>query len=243
MYRLKQAPRAWYERLSNFLLEKGFSKGKVDTTLFIKKTKNDLLIVQIYVDDIIFGATNHCLCKEFSKLMQGEFEMSMMGELKFFLGLQIKQCKDEISINQTKYARDIIKKFGMDGVKSSKTPMSITTKLNKDENGKSVDEKRFRSMIGSLFYLTASRPDIMFATYLCARFQSSPREFHLNAIKIIFKYLSGSLHLGLWYPRNSSFDLISYYDVDFIGSLLDKKSTFRTCQVLGQCLISWFSKK
>ena len=96
LYGLKQAPRAWYERLSNFLLEKDFSKGKVDTTLFIKKTKNNLLIVQIYVDDIIFGDTNHCLCEEFSKLMQGEFEMSMMGELKFFLGLQIKQCKDEI---------------------------------------------------------------------------------------------------------------------------------------------------
>ena len=111
LYGLKQAPRAWYERLSNFLLEKGFSKGKVDTTLFIKKTKNDLLIVQIYVDDIIFGATNHYLCEEFSKLMQGEFEMSMMSELKFFLRLQIKQCKDGIFINQTKYTKDIPKKF------------------------------------------------------------------------------------------------------------------------------------
>ena len=118
------------------MLEKCFSKGKVDITLFIKKTKNDLLIVQIYVDDIIFGATNYCLCEEFSKLMQGKFEMSMMEELKFFLGLQIKQGKDGIFINQTKYARDILKKFGMDEVKSSKTPMSTTTKLNKDENGK-----------------------------------------------------------------------------------------------------------
>ena len=105
---LKQTPRAWYERLSNFLLEKGFSKEKVSTTLFIKKSNHDLLIVQIYIDDIIFGATNHCLCEEFSTLMQGEFEMSMMGELKFFLGLQIKQCKDGIFINQTKYARDIL---------------------------------------------------------------------------------------------------------------------------------------
>ena len=147
--------------------------------------------------------------------MQGEFEMSMMGELKFFLGLQIKQCKDEIFINQTKYARDILKKFGLDGVKLSKTPMSSTTKLNKDENGKLVDEKRFRGMVGSLLYLTTSRPNIMFATCLCAHFQYSPKVSQLNAIKRIFKYLSGSLHLGLWYPRNSSFDLISYSDVDF----------------------------
>ena len=121
----------------------------------------------------------------------------------------------------------------MDGVKSSKTPISTTTKLNKDENGKPVDEKRFKGMIGSFLYLTASRPDIMFTTCLCARFQSSLRESHLNAIKRIFKYLSRSLHLGLWYLRSSSFDLISYSDVDFVGSLLDRKSTFGTYQVLG----------
>ena len=135
--------------------------------------------------------------------------MSMMGELKFFLRLKIKQCKNKIFINQTKYARDILKKLGMDGVKSNKTPMSTTTKLNKDENGQPVDEKWFRGMIGFLLYLTASRPDIMFATCLCARFQSSPREYRLNSIKRIFKYLSESLHLGLWYPRSSSFNLIS----------------------------------
>ena len=111
--------------------------------------------------------------------------------------------------------------------------MSSTTKLNKDENGKPVDEKHFRGMIGSLLYLMASRPDIMFATCLCAHFQSSPKESHLNGIKRILKYLSGSSHLGLWYPRNSSFDLISYSDADFAGSLLDRKSTSETCQFLG----------
>ena len=131
----------------------------------------------------------------------------------------------------------------MDGTKSSKTTISTPTKLNKDENGKSVDKKWFRGMIGFLLYLIASRPDIMFATCLCARFQSNPTESHLNAIKRIFKYLSGSLHLGLWYPRNSSFNLINYFDVDFVGSLLDRKSTFKTCQVLGQCLVFWCSKK
>ena len=106
--------------------------------------------------------------------------------------------------------------------------MSTTTKLNKDENGKLVDEKQFKGMIGSLLYLIASRPDTMFATCLCTRFQSSPRESHLNTIKRIFKYLSGSLHLGLWYPRSSSFNLISYSNVDFAGSLLNRKSTSRT---------------
>ena len=126
----------------------------------------------------------------------------------------------------------------MDETISSKTLMNTTTKLNKDENGKLVDENRFRGMIGSLLYLTASRPDIMFATCLYARFQSSPRESHLNTIKRYFKYPSGSLHLGIWYPRCSSFDLISYSDTDFADSLIDRKSTSRTYQFLGQYLVS-----
>ena len=159
-----------------------------------------MLIVQIYVDDIIFGTTNEKLCQEFAKCMTREFEMSMMGELKFFLGLQIKQGKDGIFINQAKYIKELIEKFGMDGCKSSKTPMSTTTKLNKDEHGKSVDEKKYRGMIGSLLYLTSSRPDIMYATCLCARFQSYTKESHMHAVKHILKYLHGSLHLGLWYP-------------------------------------------
>ena len=120
---LKQAPRAWYERLCSFLPKNGFERGKVDTTLFTLHEKNDLLIVQIYVDDIVFSATNQNLCKNLSELMQGEFEMSMMGELKFFLGLQIKQQKDGILIHQEKYAKDLLKRFNMDKAKSISTPM------------------------------------------------------------------------------------------------------------------------
>ena len=243
LYGLKQAPRAWYERLSNFLLQNGFSKGKVDTTLFVKNHGNDILVVQIYVDDIIFGATNVCLCEEFSKVMKSEFEMSMMGELKFFLGLQIKQAKDGIFINQAKYTKELIKRFGMENSKPSRTPMSTNTKLDKDEKGKPIDEKLYRGMIGSLLYLTASRPDIMFSVCLCARFQSCPKESHLHAVKRILRYLHGTLHLGLWYPRSSSFTLCSYSDADFAGSILDRKSTSGTCQLLGQSLVSWCSKK
>ena len=128
--------------------------------------------MQIYVDDIIFGAINESLCDEFSKLMQKEFEMSMMGKLNHYLRLQIKQLKDDIFINQSKYISDMLKKYGMEGVKPAATPMSTTTKLTKDEKGKGVEEKLYRGMIESLLYLTASRPDIMFSVCLCARFQS-----------------------------------------------------------------------
>ncbi|GMI76671.1 hypothetical protein HRI_001336400 [Hibiscus trionum] len=243
LYGLKQAPRAWYERLSNFLIEKGFEKGKVNTTLFIKMYKNDILVVQIYVYDIIFGSTNECHCQEFAKLMQGEFEMSMMGELSFFLGLQIKQKKDGTFINQAKYIKDMLKKFGLENAKPQATPMSSSTKLDKDEEGKCVDSKLYRSMIRSLLYLTASRPDILFSVCLCARFQASPRESHLIAVKRIFRYLRDTPCLGLWYPRDSTFNLHAYSDADYGGCKIDRKSTSGTCQFLGSMLISWFSKK
>ena len=183
LYGLKQAPRAWYERLSKFLIEKGFNRGKVDATLFIKVKGNDILIVQIYVDDIIFGATNESLCQEFSKVMQGEFEMSMMGELAFFLGLQVRQTKEGTFINQAKYVKDFLKRFGMDNSKPYSTPITTSTKLDKDEGGKCVNSKFYKSMIRSLLYLIGSRPDIMFSVCLCARYQSCPKESHLLAVK------------------------------------------------------------
>ncbi|KAK8624782.1 hypothetical protein V6N13_089668 [Hibiscus sabdariffa] len=243
LYGLKQAPRAWYERLSTFLVEKGFSKGKVDTTLFIKNDGKDILVVQIYVDDIIFGSTNELLCQDFAKWIQGEFEMSMMGELSFFLGLQIKQRKDDIFINQAKYIKEKLKKFGFENVKPQATPMSSSIKLDKDEEGKCVDSKLYCSMIGSLLYLTASRPDIMFSVCLCARFQANPKESHLKAVKRIFRYLQDTLSLGLWYSRDSTFDLHAYSDADYGGCKIDRKSTSGTCQFLGNMLISWFSNK
>ena len=191
-------------------------RGKVDTTLFRKDLNKDFIIVQIYVDDIIFGATNETLCKDFSKLMQGEFEMSMMGELKFFLGLQVKQTKDGIFIHQQKYTKELLKKFKMENSKPMKTPMhSFGAGLGKDELGKPVDNTVYRGMIGSLLYLTASRPDIMYTVCLCARFQSDPRESHLQAIKRILRYLVGTTNLSLFYKKNQDFRLSGFCDANY----------------------------
>ena len=215
----------------------------MDTTLFTKTKGVDLIIVQIYVDDIIFGSTNVSLCEEFSKCMHSEFEMSMMGELNYFLGLQIKQTKEGIFINQAKYVKDLLKKFDFEGMKPLSTPMSSSIKIDKDENGKAVDITKYRGMIGSLLYLTASRPDIMYSVCLCARYQSNPKESHLNAVKRIFRYLSGTKNLGLWYPKGTHIDLFSYTDADWAGCTIDRKSTSGTCHFLGFALVSWFSKK
>ncbi|GJT63180.1 putative ribonuclease H-like domain-containing protein, partial [Tanacetum coccineum] len=219
------------------------TEGKIDKTLFIKGTKGDILLVQVYVDDIIFGSTKKSLCTEFEKMMHKKFQMSSMGELTFFLGLQVKQKEDRFFISQDKYVTEILKKFGFSDVKTSSTPMETHKPLLKDADGKDVDEYLYRSMIGSLMYLASSRPDIMFAVCACARFQVNPKVSHLHAVKRIFRYLKDQPKLGLWYPKDSLFDLVAYTDNDYTGASLDRKSTTRGCQFLGCRLISWQCKK
>ncbi|MCU5933457.1 hypothetical protein H3U10_19785, partial [Clostridioides difficile] len=225
LYGLKQAPRAWYERLRDFLLSKDFKIGKVDTTLFTKIIGDDFFVCQIYVDDFIFGSTNKVICKGFGDMMSREFEMSMIGELSFFLGLQIKQLKDGTFVSQTKYIKDLLKRFGLEDAKPIKTPMATNGHLDLDEGGKLVDLKLYRSMIGSLLYLTASRPDIMFSVCMCARFQAAPKECHLVAVKRILRYLKHSSTIGLWYPKGAKFKLVGYSDSDYAGCKVDRKST------------------
>ncbi|GJY14181.1 uncharacterized mitochondrial protein-like protein [Tanacetum coccineum] len=243
LYGLHQAPRAWYETLSTYLLDNGFQRGKIDKTLFIKRQKGDILLVQVYVDDIIFGSTKKELCNAFEKLMYEKFQMSFMGELTFFLGLQVQQKKDGIFINQDKYVVEILNKFGFIKVKTASTQMETQKPLLKDEDGEEVNVHMYRSMIGSLMYLTSSRPDIMFAMCACARYQVNPKVSHLHAVKRIFRYLEGQPKLGLWYLKDSSFDLVAYTDSDYARSSLDRKSTTGGCQFLRCRLISWPCKK
>lgn len=155
----------------------------------------------------------------------------------------MKQRKDGTFINQAKYTKDMLKKFGMENAKSYHTLISTSTKLDKDEQGKSIDQKLYRSMIGSWLYLTTSKSNISFSVGLCARFQSSPKESHISAIKRIFRHLKDTPNLGIWYPRSSTFDLHSYLDADFGGCEIDKKMTSDTSQFSGSMLISWFFKK
>ena len=178
--------------------------------------------------------------KEFAKYMQGEFEMSMMGELNFFLELQIKQSSERTFINQAKYTKELLKRFVMIGVKPLSTCMSIFVKLDRDKNGKNVDKKFYRSMIDSLFYLIASKPDIKFSVCICARFQSCPKESHLYAVKCIFRDLIETHNLGIFYTRGVAFDLKWYSNADYAGCKVDRKSTSGTSQFLGQSLVFSF---
>ncbi|GJS13089.1 putative ribonuclease H-like domain-containing protein [Tanacetum coccineum] len=211
LYGLHQAPRAWYETLSTYMLDNGFQRGKINKTLFIRRHKGDILLVQVYVDDIIFGSTN--------KKLSIAFE------------------------NQDKYVGEILKKFGFTEVKNASTPIETQRPLLKDENGEEVDVHMYRLMIGSLMYLTSSRPDIMFSVCACARYQVNPMVSNLHAVKSIFRYLKGQPKLGLWYPKDSPFDLVAYSDSDYAGARLDRMSTTGGCHFLGSILISWQCKK
>ncbi|GJX36217.1 putative ribonuclease H-like domain-containing protein [Tanacetum coccineum] len=214
LYGLHQAPRAWYERLSTFLLKHGYRRGAIDKTLFIKKDRRDIMLVQVYVDDIIFGSTKSSMVKDFEELMQKEFKMSSMGELTFFLGLQVKQTTAGIFLSQDKYVKDILNKFDFRTIKPASTPIEAHKSLGKDEEGEEVDVHLYRSMIGCLMYLTASRPDIMFAVCLCARF---PKGF----------------------PHSKE----AFSDSDYAGDNHDRRSTSGGCQYLGRRLVSWQCKK
>jgi hypothetical protein len=161
--------------------------------------------------------------------MSREFEMSMMGQLNFFLGLQIKQTQDETFVHQGKYTKDILKKFDMGEGKPLSMPMSTSTTLDTDEDGEPVDQKEYRSMIGSLLYLTMMRLDIHFTVCLCAHFQASPHTSHRKALKRIMRYLRFTPELGLWYSSSSVRSLCGYSDADFVGCLLERKSTSGTC--------------
>ncbi|GJZ83011.1 retrovirus-related pol polyprotein from transposon TNT 1-94 [Tanacetum coccineum] len=242
LYGLKQAPRAWYDELSKFLLQNHFFKGTIDPTLFIRRFDDDILVVQVYVDDIIFGSTNPRYTQLFFDLMKSRFEMSMMGEMTFFLGLQVNQSPCGIFINQSNYVLEILKKYGMETCDPVGTPMEIKDKLDLDQNGTLVDATKYRSMIGALMYLTSSRPDIVHATCLCARYQAKPTEKHLKEVKRIFCYLWGTVNMGLWYTKDSGFELTGFSDADYAGCKDTFKSTSGGTQFLGEKLVSWSSK-
>nr|GFA94074.1 retrovirus-related Pol polyprotein from transposon TNT 1-94 [Tanacetum cinerariifolium] len=235
-YGLKQAPRAWYDELSMFLIQNHFFKGTIDPTLFIRCFHDDILVVHVYVDDIIFGSTHPRYIQLFSDLMKSCFEMSMMGEMTFFLGLQVNQYSCCIFINQSKYVLEILNKYEMESCDPVGTPMEIKDKLDLDQNGTPVDATKYRSMIGALMYLTSSRPDIVHATCLCARYQAKPTEKHLKEVKRIFCYLRETINTGLWYSKDSGFELTGFSDADYAGCKDTFKSTSSGAHFLGEKL-------
>jgi len=243
LYGLKQAPHAWYHKLDTYLKEKGLKRGTIDNNLYIKTEDNDFIIVLFYVDDIIFGCNKDSLVQWFAFAMAYEFEMSMIGELSFFLGLQITQSSEGMFISQEKYLREMLKRFQMEDSKPVGTPMVTGCKLRKDDDSPDVDQSSYRSMIGNLFYITTSLPDIMHVVGMVGRYQCAPKQSHLLAVKRIFRYLKETMNYGLWYPKNQNFQLSVYSDADWDNYMDERKSTSGGAFFLGYSLVAWLSKK
>ncbi|KAI3813867.1 hypothetical protein L1987_18602 [Smallanthus sonchifolius] len=228
-------------------VKNAFLYGKVHEEVYVTQPpgfEDPHNINKVYkLDKALYGLHQAPRAWEFEQVMKSKFEMSNMDELSFFLGLQVSQREDGIYLHQTKYVQDILSKYKMNDNSTYGTPIPVNHGLHPDKDGKDVDSRLYRGMIRSLMYLTASRPDIMFAVCLCSRFQSQPKESHMIAVKRIFRYLKGKPRLGLWYSKQQSFDFKAYTDSDYGGCNLDRKSTSGGCQFLGDRLVSWQCKK
>lgn len=243
LYGLKQAPRAWYERIDKYLQGHEYYRTKSEPTVYVKRMGEDIIIVCIYVDDIIYTSSSTNLLQEFKALMVKEFEMSDMGSLSYFLGLEITQSKEGLFLSQRKYATDLLNKFGMKNCNLSFTPMNCGEKFKADESDEIADVRVFRSLVGGLLYLSHTRPDIAFAVGLISRYMQKPTACHLGAARRILRYVAGTVSYGLWYEKGKTVKLKGYTDSDWATSLEDRKSVSANIFFCGSGAISWSSKK
>jgi Reverse transcriptase (RNA-dependent DNA polymerase)/gag-polypeptide of LTR copia-type/Integrase core domain/GAG-pre-integrase domain len=243
LYGLKQAPRAWYSQIDKYFTHNGFEKSKSEPTLYIRKRGNSILVVSLYVDDLIYTGNNEKLMEEFKKDMMETYEMSDLGLLHYFLGIGVCQADTSIFINQKKYAENILIKFKMQDSKPVATPLMSNERLKSEDGAKKADSTLYRSLVGSLLYLSATRPDIMFTASLLSRYMNSPSQINLAAAMRVLRYIKGTKEYGLWYKPVKDSNLIGYTDSDWAGCLDDMKSTSGYAFSLGSGICTWSTKK
>ncbi|XP_071738725.1 uncharacterized mitochondrial protein AtMg00810-like [Rutidosis leptorrhynchoides] len=244
LYGLKQAPRAWNSRIDKYFQQNGFTKCPHEHALYTKVSKEgDVMIVCLYVDDLIFTGSNPKMFEEFKKAMVREFEMTDIGLMAYYLGIEVKQKKEGIFISQEGYASEVLKKFKMNECKTMNTPVDCNLKLSKDDEGYLVDPTQYKSLVGSLRYLTCTRPDILYGVGLVSRYMEAPTINHLKAAKRILRYIKGTIDYGLFYSPSNHFKLVGYSDSDWAGDKDDRKSTSGFVFYMGDTAFTWSSKK
>jgi hypothetical protein len=244
LYGLKQAPRAWYSRIETYFVKEGFERCNCEHTLFIKTgNEGTILIVSLYVDDLIFTGNSESLFVKFKNSMKLEFDMTDLGKMKYFLGVEVLQNSDGIYISKKKYAKNVLERFGMEKSNSVKNPIVPGVKLMKDEEGAKVNATMYKQLVGSLMYLIATRPDLMYVVCLISRFMANPTEIHLQAAKRVLRYLKGTVDLGIFYQKEGNKELLAYTDSDYAGDVDDRKSTSGYVFLLSEGAVSWSSKK
>ena len=243
LYGLKQAPRAWNARIDKYFRGRGFIKCPYEHALYIKIQNDDILIVCLYVDHLIFIGSNPSMFEEFKKEMTKEFEMTDIGFMSYYLGIEVKQEDHRILISQEGYAKEVLKKFKMDDSNTVSTPMECGIKLSNHEEGEKVDPTLFKSLVGSLRYLTCTRPDILYAVGVVSRHMEHPTTTHLKAAKRILRYIKGTTNFGLYYTVSNDYKLLGYSDSDWGGDIDDRKSTSGFVFYIGDTTFSWMSKR
>lgn len=244
LYGLKQAPRAWYSRIESYFMKEGFEKCPHEHTLFVKRMDGGkMLIVCLYVDDLIFTGNDESMFRKFKHSMMTEFDMTDLGRMSYFLGLEVLQRSEGIYVSQRKYAQEVLERFNMSQCNAVHNPIVPGVKIMKDEGGVEVDSTLYKRIVGSLMYLTATRPDMMYVISLISRFMERPTELHLNAAKRVLRYLKGTVSFGLFYRKGGKEELIGYTDSDYAGDQDDRKSTSGYVFMLSSGAVSWSSKK
>ncbi|KAJ3691578.1 hypothetical protein LUZ61_020742 [Rhynchospora tenuis] len=243
LYGLKQAPRAWNTRIDTYFKEHGFVQCPYEHALYVKVCDDDIMFVALYVDDMIFKGNNNKMIEKFKLEMSKEFEMTDLGLMSYFLGLEVKQDKSGIFVSQEAYAKDVLKRFKIDYCNPVCTPVESRTKLSRYDEGKAVDATQYRSLVGSLCYLMCMRPDIAYGVGLVSRYMEDPKMSHWKAIKRIIRYVKGTLSHGLFYSYTDEFDLVGYTDSDWCRDIDDRKSTAGFVFYMGDTAFTWVLKK
>ena len=244
LYGLRQAPRAWYDRLSKYLKSLGFEKCPYEHVVYTKREGDEALIVGVYVDDLLITRTNVSVIESFKKQMNKEFDMSDLGKLSHYLGIEVNQKGDYIKLNQVAYDQKLLEKAGMYDCNSAKYPMETKIQLDKDVKGKAVNPTQYKSIVGGLRYLVHTRPDIAYAVGIVNRYMERPTELNLRAVKRILRYIKGTMEFGLVYAKGTRNYLPSgYSDSDLAGNIEDRRSTGGMAFYLDESLITWVSQK
>ena len=244
LYGLRQASRTWFERLESYFAREGFEKDVSDQTLYTKiNNEGKRVIVSVYVDDLIYTGDDDIMLGEFKESMMKEFDMSDLGKMRFFQGIEVMQLDGGIFISHKNYASELLKKFGMKDCNPVHNPVVTGFKISKDINGTEVDGSVYKQLVGSLMYLTTTRPDIMYAVSIISRYMSKPTEMHFSAAKRVLRYLQGTTGFGIFYQRKGKEELVGFTDSDYAGCVDDRKSTSGYVFILSGAAVAWCSRK
>jgi hypothetical protein len=243
LYGLKHAPRAWHDKIAESLVTIGFRMSDADHSLYVRKSDEGIVVITIYVDDLIVGGDNEKEVEHVKRLLKQKFDMKDLGELKFFLGIEVIRMAEGIWLSQRQYALDMLSKYGMGGCKPIFVPLNQNGKLNADAGEVLEDATMYKKIVGSLIYMTITRPDLNYIVGLESQFMQVLRKPHLDGVRHTLRYVNATADYGLFYEASTELQVHGYVDADWAGSISDRRSTSGFMFSFGSAAVTWSSKK